>query len=137
MSKVSWIRVDVDIYKNEKVRCLERRVRVGTGLLWIYLLLLAGKSNAGGRLMLSQSTPYTVESMAAELEVEERWLAQAIEEMMRLDMVRRRGRVYSIRDWENHQNVEKLAAIRERERLRKREYRAKKKAEKEQADEEL
>ena len=128
MSKVSWIRLDVDCFKNEKVRALRRRVPMEMGpLLWVNLLAVAGKSNAGGRLMLSQRTPYTVETLADELEVSRQLLAQALQEMIKLDMVCRRGKVYYIRDWENHQSEDKLAMMREKDKLRKREYRARQK----------
>ncbi len=131
MSKVSWIKLDVDMYKNEKIRLLRRMSGGGTRstYIWAVLLMMAGKSNAGGRLMLSQSMPYTPEMLAAEMELPTDAVVETLEIMMQLDMVKKKKNILEICDWENHQNEDKLARMREANRLRQQRYRERKKQE--------
>lgn len=135
MNKVDWIKLDVNMYKNRKVRLLRRRTGGGVEAvyIWAALLMIAGQSNAGGRLMLSRTLPFTPETLAEEIELPEETVKAALKELMALEMVKKRKNVLEIADWENHQNEEKLAQMREAARLRQQRYRARKKEQEQSA----
>lgn len=124
MNKVSWIKVDVDLYKNEKLR--QARAWQGSVecyYVWLALLLIAGRSNASGRLMVTSKVPYSLKMFAKEIDLSEESVKSTLKIFEKLGMIRRRNGVISVTDWENHQNEEKLAILREQARERQRRYR--------------
>ena len=135
MNKVDWIKLDVNMYKNRKVRLLRRCTGGGVEAVyvWAALLMIAGQSNAGGRLMLSRTMPFTPETLAQEIELPEETVKAVLQELMALEMVKKYKNVLEIADWENHQNEERLSQMRESARLRQQRYRDRKKQGKEQA----
>ena len=136
MGKVTWIKIDVDMYKNEKIRLLRRMSggTTNTTYIWTVLLMIAGKSNAGGRLMLSARMPYTAEMLAAEMELPIEEIKQTLKAMTELDMVQKKNNVIEICDWENHQSEDKLAQLRQSNRLRQQRLRERKKQEREEME---
>ena len=69
MLEVKWIKLSVDMFDNKKIRYL-RRLPDGNNivLIWIMLLTLAGRSNAGGYIMLTEDIPYTLSMLVDELD---------------------------------------------------------------------
>ncbi len=127
MKSVRWIKMDVDMYKNEKL-CRVREVLGNEGCyFWAALLMIAGKSNLGGALMVSPKVPYTIGTLAKEAAVSRRLANRAVPLFVRYDMLCRRAGVWVIRDWENHQNAEQMEKLREQARQRKARYRQRQK----------
>ena len=103
MKSVRWIKMDVDMYKNEKL-CRVREVLGNEGCyFWAVLLMIAGKSNQGGRLMVSSEVPFTCAMLAREACIDSKQAKRALSLLVRLDMLCRQDGVWVIRDWENHQ----------------------------------
>lgn len=99
-------------------------------LFWVMLLATAGKCNAGGMIFITEKVPFTEEDLADEFDFDITTIRLALETFVRLDMIS----IYddgfiSISGWEEHQNVDKLAEIREQNRKRVAEHRARKKLE--------
>lgn len=119
MSEVKWIHLNVDMFDNRKIRYL-RRLPAGNDiiLIWVMLLTLAGKCNAGGMIMLTQNVPYTVSMLADEFGFEENTVRLAIEAFVNLGMVSNDGFI-SITGWEEHQDTDGLDKIREYNRIAK------------------
>lgn len=127
MKSVRWIKMDVDMYKNEKL-CRVRETLGNEGCyFWAVLLMIAGKSNQGGKLMVSSEVPYTIASLARDAVVPRRLANRAIPLFLRLDMLCRQDGVWVIRDWENHQNLKQMEKLREQATLRQRRHRQKEK----------
>ena len=129
MGEVQWIKIYIDMFDKRKINKL-RRLPAGNDLLliWIMLLALAGKCNAGGMIYITEKVPFTEEDLADELDFEVNTIRLAIEALERLDMieVNKEGFI-NIIGWEEHQNVDKLAEIREKNRIAQQKSRAKKK----------
>lgn len=62
---VSWIKIYIDWYDSRKIKYL-RNLPKGNeyALLWIMVLSLAGKSNNGGKLTITDGLPYTLEDLS-------------------------------------------------------------------------
>lgn len=128
MSDVKWIKLSIDMFENRKIRHL-RKLPDGNNivLIWVMLLSLAGKCNAGGMIFLTENIPYTPKMLADELDFEENTVILALDALERFGMIRRDGFLV-IEDWDSHQNAEGLDKIREQTRKRVARYRENQKA---------
>lgn len=128
MSEVKWIKITTDMFENRKIRHL-RKLPDGNNivLIWVMLLTLAGKCNAGGMIFLTENIPYTPKMLADELDFEENTVALALDALEKFGMIRRDGFLV-IEDWAAHQNADGLDKIREQTRERVARYREKQKA---------
>lgn len=123
MSEVKWIKITTDMFENRKIRHL-RKLPDGNNivLIWVMLLSLAGKCNAGGMIFLTENIPYTPKMLADELDFEENTVILALDALESLGMIRRDGFLV-IEDWAAHQNLEGLDKIRDQTRKRVAKYR--------------
>jgi len=127
MNEVKWIKLSIEMFDNRKIKHL-RKLPDGNSivLIWVMLLTLAGKCNAGGMIFLTQNIPYTTKMLADELDFEENTVKLALEALESFGMISTDG-FLSIVGWEEHQNEDALSAIRERDRAAKQRYREKQK----------
>ena len=58
MSEVKWVKITTDMFDNRKIKHL-RRLPDGNNyvLIWIMLLTVAGRCNAGGRIFQISTFP--------------------------------------------------------------------------------
>lgn len=128
MAEVQWIKLTTNIFDNRKIRHL-RKLPDGDSivLIWLMLLTMAGKCNAGGRIYLTERIPYDSKMLADELDFEENTVKLALEALQRFDMIEFDGAFLLISGWEEHQNVDGMEKIRESTKERVRKYREKKK----------
>ena len=91
------------------------------------LLTMAGRCNAGGMIFLTENIPYTTKMLADELGFEENTVKLGIEALNQLNMVITDDGVFTIAGWEEYQNTDKLADMREQNRLRQAKYKQKQK----------
>jgi predicted phage replisome organizer len=126
MSEVKWIKLTTDMFDNRKIKHL-RRLPEGNNivLIWVMLLTLAGRCNAGGMIFLTENIPYTPKMLADELDFEESTVRLALEALERLGMILLDGDCLAIAGWEEHQNIDGLEKIREQTRLRVAKHREK------------
>ena len=127
MADVTWIKLYIDMFDKRKIKKL-RRLPAGNELLliWIMLLATAGKCNAGGMIFITESVPFTEEDLADELGFEVSTIKLALTALEELDMIARNENGFiNVVGWEEHQNADKLAEIREQNRLRKQKQREK------------
>ena len=127
MSDVKWIHLNVDMFDNRKIRYL-RKLPAGNDiiLIWVMLLTLAGKCNAGGMILLTQNVPYTISMLADEFDFDENTVKLAIEAFVELGMVSNDG-FLSITGWEEHQDSDGLDRLREYNRIAKQKSRERQK----------
>lgn len=119
MSSVKWIKITTDIFENRKIKAL-RNMPHGDSivLIWIMLLTLAGRCNAGGRIFLTDYIPYTTRTLAAELNFKENVVKSALECLEQFGMIQSDGEL-RVTNWEEYQNKEGMDKIREQNRIRK------------------
>ena len=129
MGEVQWIKIYIDMFDKRKIKKV-RRLPAGNDLLliWIMLLAMAGKCNAGGMIYITESVPFTEEDLADELDFDVNTIRLALKAFEELDMIATTPEGFiNVIGWEEHQNVDKLAEIREQNRERKRLQRARQK----------
>ncbi len=122
MGEVQWIKIYIDMFDKRKIKKV-RRLPAGNDLLliWIMLLAMAGKCNAGGMIYITESVPFTEEDLADELDFDVNTIRLALTAFRELDMIATTGDGFiNVLGWEEYQNTDKLAEIREQNRERKR-----------------
>ena len=126
MADIQWIKITVDMFDNRKIKHL-RRLPEGNSivLIWVMLLTMAGRCNAGGMIFLTENICYTPKMLADELGFEENTVRLALDALEKLGMVSTVGNTLWIEGWEEHQNAESLEKIREQTRLRVAKHREK------------
>ena len=128
-NEVKWIKLDVDIFDNVKIKKI-RRLPEGNNvlLIWVMLLTMAGKCNAGGMIHITNTVLYTVEDLADELDFSVDTVKLALSSLEKLGMIildDEKG--IEIKNWSEYQNADGLEKIREQNRIRKQNQREREK----------
>ncbi len=124
MAEIKWVKISTDMFDNRKVKHL-RRLPEGNdiALIWVMLLTMAGRCNAGGMIYLTESIPYTADMLADEFGFEESTVVHALKALEELDMIVFIDGFLVIAGWEDHQSTDEMEKIREQNRLRKQKQR--------------
>lgn len=119
MAEIKWIKLAADMFENRKIKYL-RTLPNGNDmvLVWVMLLTMAGRCNAGGNIFIIEKLPYTDKMLAEELRVKEALLAKALGELEALGMIERPDGGLRITGWNEHQNVDGMERVREQTRQR-------------------
>lgn len=128
MKDIFWIKLESDFYQNRKIRKI---VQLEDGYVkvavWINLLCIAGNTNDNGLLFFSSKEPYSVELLAEEMRLSEDFIKDTITLFEKREMIVIEEKVWAIKNWEKYQNVGKMADVREYNKVKKREQRARQK----------
>ena len=130
MGEVQWIKLYIDMFDKRKINKL-RRLPDGDRILlfWVMLLATAGKCNAGGMIYITERVPFAKEDLADEFGFDLATVELALKAFVEYDMIDiYDGGFISVRNWEEYQNTDRLAEIREYNRLAKQKSREKQKA---------
>lgn len=130
MDEVTWIKFYIDMFDRRKINKI-RRLPAGNDILlfWVMLLATAGKCNAEGMIFITEKIPFTKEDFADEFDFELSTIELALKAFVEFDMID----IYedgfiSVRNWTKYQNTDRLAELREYNRIAKQKSRAKQKA---------
>ncbi len=128
MHEVKWVKLTTDMFDNRKIKHL-RRLPDGNNivLIWVMLLTIAGRCNAGGNIFLTENIPYDVRMLSDELDFKENTVSAALKALEQLDMIATEGGFIKIVGWGEHQNVDGMDKVREQTRKRVAEYKKNKK----------
>ena len=128
MGAVKWVKLTVDMFDNRKIKHL-RKLPEGNNivLIWVMLLTMAGRCNAGGMIFLTENIPYTPKMLADELDFEENTVILALQVLEQLNMIVTDNGFFTIAGWEEYQNIEGMDKIREQNRLRQAKFKEKQK----------
>ena len=123
MAEIKWVKLTTDMFDNRKIKHL-RRLPEGNNivLLWVMLLTMAGRCNAGGMIFLTENIPYTSKMLADELGFEENTVKLALTTLEQLNMIVTDHGFFAIAGWEEYQNIEGMDKIREQNRLRQKKW---------------
>ena len=128
MADIKWIKLDVNIFDDEKIKIIKSMPEGDKILLiWIQLLCLAGKTNDGGSIYIGQNMYYTYEMLSTIFGQPLNIVRMALKTFEQFNMLEidNDGVLY-IENWEKHQNVEGMDKIREQTRKRVAKYRERK-----------
>ena len=128
MAKISWIKIQTDIFSNKKIKKI-RRMPEGNNitLIWIYLITKAGECNKNGGLYISEMIPYDADDIANELDFKLKIVQYSIKILEKFGMIEIIDDAIYIKNWEEYQNTDSLEKIREQGRLRAARFRDKQK----------
>ena len=128
MADIKWIKLDVGIFEDEKIKLILTMPKGETLLLiWLKLLCLAGRVNNSGVLMVNKSIPYTVKMLSAVFNETSGMIKLAINTFQKLGMVDEYKGTLLLPNWEKHQAEDRLEKIKETSRASSAKYRHKQK----------
>ena len=134
MGNIKWIKITTDIFDDEKMKLIDAMPERDTILVvWIKLLILAGKSNGDGYLLFSENIPYDEEMLSTMFNRPINSIRLAIGIFKKFKMVsihknpNSEEELFYITNWEKHQNIEGIEKIREQARIRFKRFYNKKK----------
>lgn len=128
-TEVKWIKVSVNLFVDEKIKQI-RSLPDGNAmcLIWLQLLLLAGKVNQDGMLVLNHTEiPYTEDMLATHFEMPLNTVLMAMETFKRFGMIEVIDSIYHVTNWSKHQADDGMDKIREQNRERKKAQRERQK----------
>lgn len=116
------------MFDNPKIKYL-RSLPDGDRLLlvWVAVLTMAGRCNANGMLILTDTIPYSADMIANEFDFDLNTVKLALKAFSDLNMIMLVDGVLAIPGWSEYQSADRLEELREKDRERKRIARAKKK----------
>lgn len=129
MAEISWIKLKTTMFDDEKIRLIQSVPESDSILIiWIRLLVLAGKTNDDGLIYIQRDMPYTDEMLATLFNKPLNVVRLAITTLNKFNMIDiGQDGVIAITNWEKHQNIDGMEKIREQNRLRLRKFRSKQK----------
>ena len=129
MAEISWIKLKTTMFDDEKIRLIQAVPEADAILvIWIRLLVLAGKTNDDGLIYIQRNMPYTEEMLATLFDKPVNTVRLALQTLASFNMIDLNSDgVIAIANWGKHQNVEGLEKIREQNRLRAKRHYDKKK----------
>lgn len=129
MAGISWIKLSVNIFDDEKIKLI-KSMPEGDAiiLIWIQLLCLAGKTNDNGAVYIGQHMNYTDEMISTICNQPLNTVRIALKAFEEFEMINLgEDGLISIANWEKHQNIEGMEKVRAQTRKRVAKYRAKQK----------
>ena len=126
--EVKWIKICTDIFDDEKIALIDSMPDSDSILvIWFKLLCMAGKQNNGGVFMLNNKIAYNDEMLATIFRRPLNVVRLALSTFEKFGMVEIVDNVYTIPNWNKHQNLDKLEHEKEKTRKRVSDYRQKQK----------
>ena len=128
MTSVKWIKITTDMFDDEKIKIIQVMPE-GDALLviWIKLIILAGKTNDGGYIYISNNIPYTDEMLSVIMNKPLNIIQLAMNTFIKLGMIESDENGIYLVNFEKHQSLDKLEKMKEQNRLRVAKFRAKQK----------
>jgi len=124
MPDIKWIKITTEMFDDDKINIIEQMPDADTILIiWIKLLTLAGKKNAGGWIYLTENLPYTDEMIATVFHRNLPTVRLALATFQKFGMIEVEEQGIFVSNWEKHQNIEGLEKIRQLTRERTQKYR--------------
>lgn len=126
MADVKWIKMDVTLPDNRKIKRI-RKLPGGNDivLLWVFLLARAGESNQNGALFYTSDIPYTEEDLSDDFDFTLDFVKIALMTLEKFKMIERFDQIIFIKNWEEYQELDKLQKIGIQNRKRQEKHREK------------
>ena len=126
MAEIKWIKLNVDMFDDEKIKIIQSMPE-GDSLLviWIKLITLAGKTNDNGYIYIADNIPYTEEMLSVIMNKPLLTIRLAIDTFTKLQMLEADTKGIYLVNFEKHQSLDKMAKIKEQTRKRVAAYREK------------
>jgi len=128
MADVKWIKLSTGLFDDEKIKLIKKMPDGATVLIvWMQLLIEAGKKNDGGYVHLSHDVPYNDEMLATVFDHPLQSIRLAIQTFEMFKMIEKKnGHIY-ITNWDKYQNIEGMDKIKDQWKSASQKYRLKQK----------
>ena len=133
MTDVKWVKLKVGMFDGESFKKIKRAKIGGQNFrdkltaVWFELLDFAGKCNHGGAFINDHEIPFTdIEDISAMIDREPEELQLCMSYYINQGMIEIIDDIYQLSNWTKYQNEDKLSQIREQNRIRQANYRARK-----------
>lgn len=121
---MDWVKIMCNILDHRKIKMIRKGPEGNTlVLLWLLMLTEAGKCSRGGYLMVSDSLPYTAETLSMVTDIPLPTVQLGLATFAGLDMIDRQDGAIFVKNWGKYQSEDKLEARREKERKRQQRHR--------------
>ncbi|GGF73252.1 hypothetical protein GCM10010912_18080 [Paenibacillus albidus] len=130
MAEIKWIKLSVTMFDDEKIKLIETMPEADTIIvIWVKLLALAGRSNMGGYIMLTETIPYTEDMLVSMLNRPLSTIRMALATFQKFGMFELSDDgIFFLTNWEKHQNVDGMDKVRLQTNARVKKHRDSKKA---------
>lgn len=121
---MQWIKVFTNIFANPKMQLLLKE-RDGDMFfrIWIQLLVIAGISMQGGKIMMSENIPMTVEDLAKITHKSNKKIQNILDKLIHFEMIIYEDNIYRIKNWDKYQSADKYELVKEQNRERQKRFR--------------
>lgn len=117
----NWIKLNIDMFDKWQIKELRNLPEGDTAMIvYLYLLMMAVRSNQGGVLVFNEHIPITNTSIANQLGIKERTVEMAIQALIHLELLTDIDGVLKIVEMEKFQYTDPMEVIRAKDRERKR-----------------
>ena len=121
---MQWIKVFTNIFANPKMQLLLKERDGDTFFrIWIQLLVIAGISMQGGKIMMSENTPMTVEDLAKITHKSNKKIQNILDKLIHFEMIIYEDNIYRIKNWDKYQSADKYELVKEQNRERQKRFR--------------
>lgn len=121
---MQWIKVFTNIFANPKMQLLIKERDGDTFFrIWIQLLVIAGISMQGGKIMMSENTPMTVEDLAKITHKSNKKIQNILDKLIHFEMIIYEDNIYRIKNWDKYQSADKYELVKEQNRERQKRFR--------------
>ncbi len=128
MASINWIKISTDIFNDEKILIIESLPEADAIIvIWFKLLVLTGRTNSSGVLIMNNRIAYTEDMLATIFRKKKAVIQLALKTFEKLGMIEIINNAITIPNWEKHQNIDGLDKIKEQRRVRAQAYRDKQK----------
>lgn len=128
MAEVKWIKISTGLPDNRKLKQIRRLPQGDTiALMWVFLMCLAGEVNESGLVYFTPEIPYTDEMLADQFGMELNTVRLGLKTFEQFGMIEIVNDIICLSSWEKWQSTDRLAEIREYNRLAKQRSREKQK----------
>ncbi len=129
MAEISWIKLKTTMFDDEKIKLIQSMPEADAILvIWIRLLVLAGKTNDEGLIYIQRNMPYTEEMLATLFSKPVNVVRLALMTLQQFNMIDlNEDGLIAIENWDKHQNIEGMEKVRLKNAERVRKHRERKK----------
>ena len=121
---MQWIKVFTNIFANPKMQLLLKERDGDTFFrIWIQLLVIAGISMQGGKIMMSENIPMTVEDLAKITHKSNKKIQNILNKLIHFEMIIYEDNIYRIKNWDKYQSADKYELVKEQNRERQKRFR--------------
>lgn len=116
MAGASWIKLNTNMFDDDKIKMLESLPdKDALLIIWIKLLIQAGRTNASGYIYLNEKIPFNEESLSCIFNRPINTIRLALSTFQRFGMleIEEDGKI-AILNWQKHQNEKGLDEIRKK-----------------------